>query len=211
MNRVRSVCLAVGVVVCWAAGARGQVQTFINDFDGWAAATGAFSTIDFETLPDGSPSVVGTDITDAFNYTTQGAMFSSPQADLSDLLIGGNSISGFDLRTVSDGTIEIPAFIRGDLTIPARSVGFFFPGDGTLEAFDEMGLLLASEVFASSGSGFFLGVVTDAPIAYVVMDEVLFERAAIESFHFASVPEPGRVALLLVGGLGLLRRRGRKG
>jgi hypothetical protein len=194
----------VGLVVLCAAGARGQVQTFINDFDGWAAATVAISTIDFETLPDGSPSLPGTDITDTFNYTAQGATFSSP---LEDLIIGGNPVTGFSLLTSNDGTIENPAFIRADLTTAARSVGFIFGGGATFEVFDEMGGLLASEFFSGSGSGFFLGVTSDIPIEYVLMDKSI-STTGIQSFHFAPVPEPGTAALLGLGAAWLLRRRG---
>jgi hypothetical protein len=40
MARERSVCLGAGLVFCWAAGARGQVEVFVNDFDGWGEAFG---------------------------------------------------------------------------------------------------------------------------------------------------------------------------
>jgi hypothetical protein len=40
MARERSVCLAGGLVALCAVGALGQVQTFINDFDGWGEAFG---------------------------------------------------------------------------------------------------------------------------------------------------------------------------
>ena len=90
----------------------GQIQTFINDFDGWMTATGAFSIIDFETLPDGSPSASSTEINALLNYTNQGATFSSP---LDDLIIAGNRTTGFTLRTSEFGTIENPAYLRADL------------------------------------------------------------------------------------------------
>jgi hypothetical protein len=205
MHGERSVFVAVGMVGLCAAGALGQVEVFINDFDGWSSATGAISTIDFETLPDGSPSDSSVEINSLLNYTNQGATFSSP---FDDLIIAGNTTTGFSLISLDGGTLENPTHIRADLVAPALSVGFFFGGNAIFEAFDEEGGILASEFFGSSGSGFFLGIASDIPIGHVIMDRSTI--SGIESFHFAAVPEPGTVGLLAVGGLGLFRRRGRR-
>ena len=71
------------------------MQAFVNDFDGWKAAAGGYSSIDFTTLPDGSPTTTaGPAITPSNNYTSRGVTFSS---NASQLIIGGNSSSGFDL------------------------------------------------------------------------------------------------------------------
>jgi hypothetical protein len=206
MDRRTLGALCLGVVGLWARPGVAQTQTFINDFDGWSAATGVFSTIDFETLPDGSPSVARTEITDSFNYTDQGATFSSP---FDDLIIVGNSTSGFSLRTSGDGSPGDPAFIRGDLLTPTFSAGFTFGGNATLEAFDSDDNLLASAFFASSGVGFFLGITSDVPIAYVTMDENPFGTSHVQDFHFAAVPEPGTAGLLALGAAWVLRRRRR--
>jgi hypothetical protein len=205
MNCARSVCLGAGLVFCWAAGARGQARTFINDFDAWSLATGVFSTIDFETLPDGSPSVAGTAIAGHFNYTDWGVTFSAPKI----MGIAGNSSSGFGLLSFVLPTDPDSTHIRADLVIPASSIGFFFPGSATVEVFGTTGDLLATAGFNSSGSGLFLGAVSEIPIGYVIMDENP-STSTIESFHFASTPEPGTVGLLGLGGLAFLRRRGRR-
>ena len=194
----------MGILGFWAGPGFGQVQTFENDFAGWAAAAGAFSTIDFETLPDGSPSAAGTPITDAFNYTGQGATFSSPE---DDLRIGGNQTNGFDVRSPS------PAaglnHIRADLLMPAFSVGYTSGGDLSLDAFDLDGELIVSAFLDGRGGPFFLGIVSDTPIAYVIMDES-GGGAVIDDFRFASVPEPGTAGLLALGAAWVLRRRRRR-
>ena len=53
--RVRIGLLAILAVMAAAGSADAGTQTFINDFAGWQAAVGAYSSIDFTTLPDGSP------------------------------------------------------------------------------------------------------------------------------------------------------------
>ncbi|HNQ24970.1 MAG TPA: hypothetical protein PKK06_17975 [Phycisphaerae bacterium] len=72
-----------GVVVLGAArtpAARADVVWYVNDYPGFVTAVGeGLQVIDFETLPDGSPSYAGALITPEFNYTDQGATFSSPR------------------------------------------------------------------------------------------------------------------------------------
>jgi hypothetical protein len=194
----------MGILGFLAGPGFGQVQTFENDFAGWAAAAGAFSTIDFETLPDGSPSAAGTPITDIFNYTGQGATFSSP---LDDLRIIGNELTGFALA--SPGPTGGLINIRGDLLAPAFSVGYTSVGDLALDAFDLDGELIVSAFLDGSGGPFFLGIVSDTPIAYVIMDES-GGGAVIDDFRFASVPEPGTAGLLALGAAWVLRRRRRR-
>jgi hypothetical protein len=192
---------AIGVLTLCTAYSLGQVHTFVDDFAGWEAATGAFLTIDFETLPDGSPSVAGTLLTDVFNYTSQGATFSTP---FDDPLIGGNLISKFSLISLG-GTIPNPSHIRADLVEEAFSIGFFFGGDATFEVFDADGHSIVSESFLSSEPNAFLGVVSGVPISFVIMDEGT--AVGIQSFHFAPVPEPGTMGLLALGGLAMMHRK----
>src|SRR5205085_5253129 len=93
--RVRAV-FAIALHLAGAASALGQVQTFRNDYAGFVAAAGRLSTIAFDTLPDGSPSFPGTQITSTFNYDLQGAHFSSP---FSNPEITGNPTDGYQLAT----------------------------------------------------------------------------------------------------------------
>ena len=78
--------------------ARADVVSF-TDYDAFVAAVGEVRIIDFDTLPDGSPSYSSAPITPEFNYEDQGVVFSAP---IDALFITGNSGSGFGLT--SDGT-----------------------------------------------------------------------------------------------------------
>ena len=60
-------CLLLSAVV------HGSPLIFIDDYEGFVeAAGGEVQVIDFETLPDGSPSYAGAEITSEFNYTHPG-------------------------------------------------------------------------------------------------------------------------------------------
>src|SRR5207237_183277 len=145
------------------------------DYAGFVAAAGPLSTITFDTLPDGSPSFPGTPLTSTFNYDLQGAHFSSPpsSAQPPNPYIAGNTVTGFELQALmSNGS---RTWIVADLTAPARSVGFFYPGGTTLYAYDANGALLGSATFGGAGDGHFLGIVSQAtPIARVKVDRGSF-------------------------------------
>ena len=182
--------IAVAAVVPVQAG--GGVQTFVEDFEGFVEAAGpGLLEIDFETLPDGSPSAPGTPITKDFNYTEQGVFFWPP---VPDLIVGGNKVNGFSLRAVSELGIET-TWITADLVVPAYAVGMFFPGDTTLSAFDQDGNLIVSESFFGGGSGHFIGIVSDTPIAFT-MNDSFTNIEGIESYLFLPVPEPGSLVLV---------------
>ena len=94
----------VAVLACGVGVARGGVQTFVEDFEGFVEAAGpGLLEIDFETLPDGSPSEGGTPITKDFNYTEQGVFFWPP---VPEMKIVGNEVSGFSLIAASELGIE---------------------------------------------------------------------------------------------------------
>ena len=74
---MRGNAIVWGVVI--GLGLPGAVRAgFVTytDVDEFRAAAGNVQEIDFELLPDGSPSVDGTLITPDFNYTDQGVTFS---------------------------------------------------------------------------------------------------------------------------------------
>ena len=144
------------------------------------------SSIDFETLPDGSPSWVPAEITREFNYTRLGVTF-LPQRD-PGLFIYGNEVTGFHLAADSYPSFE-RNWIIADLVTPASAVGVRYVFHGILSAYAADGTLLATVEYTWPGTHF-LGIVSDTPIAYATIDGESYYASADE-FVFSSVPEPG--------------------
>jgi len=194
----------------WFLSAEGVVShagvvTFLNDYEGFLAAAGDVRTIDFETLPDGSPSHVGMHITPDFNYTSQGVTFSSPTGAP---FISGNPVSGFGL--MADAYFEQQrTWIIATLTQGALAVGFFGPGTEFLSVYGGDGTLLDEAVVPGNVVDWFVGFVSDVPIARAVGD-LGGTGAAIQAFAFTPVPEPMTVFLLLIGAFAAVRRRPNK-
>ena len=88
--RFTRIVLSTVVGVSLAGNASADVVTF-TDLDAFLEAAGDVQEIDFETLPDGTPSVRFTPITLEFNYTDQGVTFSSPLPTLQINMLGGGT------------------------------------------------------------------------------------------------------------------------
>jgi len=124
------------------------VVTFLNDYEGFLAGAGDVRTIDFETLPDGSPSPGNGYITPDFNYTSQGVAFSAP---VGNLFIGGNPVGGFTLIADAYGEQQ-RTWIIADLDPPASAVGVFFAGGMYLDAYGANNELIATAHFGQGGA-----------------------------------------------------------
>lgn len=156
-------------LVLLAGGATAATTTYINDFAGWSAAASDFTTIDFETMPDGTASIAGTQINPGFNYTAQGVTFAGTcvgDCGWYDFIIAGNPVSGFSVRSSGD-FIDVVT-IRADLVQPSLAVAVFFPGGTTLSAYSADDTLIETASYSSGGSGFFIGFVSDEAIAYTI-------------------------------------------
>jgi hypothetical protein len=175
--------------------------TFLNDYEGFLAAAGDVRVIDFETLPDGSPSHVGVPITPEFNYTNQGVTFSAPAGDL---YISGNPVSAFGL--LADGYPDKRTWIVSTLDPPALAVGFFGPGAEFLSVYDVSGSLLTFAVVPDNLADWFVGFVSDVPIASAVAD-LRGTHAEIQSFSFTPVPESPTLVFVLLAAVAAVRRR----
>ncbi len=199
MTRTR---VPLAFILCMFAvpSARAGIVTF-TDIDAFLAAAGDVHEINFETFPDGSPSVGGTYLTPEFNYTDQDVTFSSPND--APAIVGGDGY--FILRV--GGPSEQRNWIVADLVVPATSVGIIFPGHTRLFAFNGDGDLITTVTGGGSGGGFFLGMISETPIAWAITDRG-HSVEVIESFLFTPVPEPTTVLLVAVGAAALLRRGG---
>jgi len=200
---VSRIILSAGIVALGAGAAWADPILFVNDYEGFVEAAGDVQTIDFETLPDGSPSIPGTEITPDFNYTDQGVAFSPAVPRL--WILG--SPGGFYLDADSYPSFERNWMIA-DLVIPAWAVGIFFPSSTSLSVFDENDALIASASYQGGGSGKFLGIVSDLPIVSAIGDKGSSSQV-FESFVFAPIPEPTTVMLLTLGAVMVIRRRHR--
>lgn len=197
--------LIAGTFVCSQL-AHGDVQTFINDYAGFAAAAGPLSVIDFETQPNGQPSQPGVQITSAYNYDAYGVHFSA--ANVTPIL-AGNPVTGFDLRaTMPTPLPSSRTWIVADPLLPAYAVGARYGGNSYLYAYDAQGLLIDYAYYSQPGNNNFLGIVSDVPIDYVIFDRLTWV-ASINDFHFAAIPEPASAALLLLA-FGSIRAKPRR-
>ncbi|MFO0973778.1 MAG: hypothetical protein U1A27_10115 [Phycisphaerae bacterium] len=197
---MKSVMTIIAFIVVSGDGARAvpcnsgtaPVCTYTS-FQDFSQFGGPISVIDFETMPNGQPTVNGTFLSPLFNYGSQGAIFSSP--NVAPELVGNPG--DFDLF-VDTHFASIHTSIIADLVTPCHAVGVAFPGGTTLSAYDAQNNLIGSIHLSGSGSGFFVGITSDALIARAVADSGSFVED-IEAFYFNPTPEPASVTLLLVG------------
>ena len=183
--------------------------TWAGQSNGFFVAGDTGAIINFETLPNGNPSFGGANITPAFNYALQGALFSSP---FPSLKVVGNTQIGFALEAYT-GIPLAHNSISAELTNPERGVGVYVVGDTTLSVFDEQGFLIAStSYFGVFGQRFFLGVKSNIPIGSAVVDDGT-NSIAIDDFTMihVPVPEPAGATLLLLAAPILLRHSARRG
>ncbi len=207
--RKRCICagavatLALLCVIVQVPSVRAGPVTTFTDLEAFLAAAGDVQEIDFETLPDGTPSFTNALITPDFNYTEQGVTFSSP---FPVLRIANPHRGLFDLEArYPDSSAR--NWIIADFVTPAFAVGIVFPGGTTLSAFDADEQLIASISGGGSGAGWFLGMVSDVPITTGIGDRGT-SGEIWQSVFFTPVPEPGTLVLFAVGIAALMRRTG---
>jgi hypothetical protein len=215
--RTRPIVLFVGFLssLAPAGPVRGGIVTY-TDLDEWRAAaagvgTGVVTEIDFATLPNGLPTPFEERvlITPEFNYTEQGVTFSTPVPELrvwDCAICDGGVLDAQDVILGSSGRNWIIAhFVE-----PAAAVGIVSGGHTTLSLYDDEGTLIAEALLTGGGTGLFVGIVSDIPIASGAVDRgASFE--ILDSFHFTPVPEPATLLLLGAGEIALMARKARKG
>ena len=196
------IIIGITFLLPFATALRAGPLTF-TDLDAFLEAAGDVREIDFETLPDGSPSMDAVQITPEFNYTDQGVEFFS---HVPELFITGSPISEFNLKAGQQGSGGPRNWIIAELVTPATALAVLFPGGTTVSIFDTEGQLIASEPFPSLHQ--FGGFVSDVPIGSAIVDRGI-EGQSIESFLFTPIPEPATLLLLGFGGVIVLRHQRR--
>lgn len=199
--RMIRIILAVAAVLSLSQTARAGIITF-TDLDAFLEAAGDVHEIDFETLPDGTPSVPGTQITPDFNYTHLGVTFLSPYPTL-DIAYANH---GEHLLTADHWDSSARNWMIAEFVPPASAIGIIFPGGTTLSTYDVHGELITSISGGGSGWDWFLGVISDVPIATGIGDRG-GSGEVWQSFLFTPVPEPASVALLGMGAIMFVCRR----
>lgn len=179
--------------------------TWVGTTDGFFSVGDSVSVINFQTLPNGSPSFGGAAITPAFNYVLQGALFSPA---LPSLFISGNNQLGYVL-TAHNSNLLAHNSIIAQLTNPARGVGVYLRDDTALLAYDAQGNLITSVSHNVSNTVGFVGIKSNVPIARVVIDNG-HNSVDLDNFTMIHVPEPASAALVLLAAPILFRRAHRR-
>lgn len=201
---MKKLILSVCISLCSIQLARADVQTYVNDYAGFKAASGPLTAIDFESQPNGQPSQAGVQITPGFNYNALGAHFSAPAGVLE---LAGNPVSGFHLDAIMPNPLPgSRTWIVADPLLPGLAVGAHFAGHSYLFAYDEAGQLIAQGFAGGTPGEQFLGIVSDTPIDYVIFDRLSW-LASINAFHFSPIPEPATAVLIALGAIPLRRAR----
>jgi hypothetical protein len=187
MNRFRIwTCALACVALLSAAGAaRGGVVEFLDDRDGWLAAVGPFTTINFTGFPD------GTFITT--QYADLGVVFTDGN---DQIFLNGNAFPNDGAGMDGNGDIEV-AF-----DTPQAWIAVDFPGAIKFQLFSERQLIYDSSSFFAGGFDHFFGLVSTELFDSARIIDPLGE-AEIDDLHFG-VPAPGTLPVL--GSVGLIGR-----
>jgi len=182
--------------------------TWAGSSFGFAVPGDTGAIINFETLPDGTGSYGGAAITLTFNYSLQGAMFTSPYPGLK---VVGNSQLGYSLEAYTP-SLHAHNWIEAALTQPERGIGVTTIGNATLFAYDSAGALITSVSYNQPSGVFFLGIKSVVPIAHVVVDQHN-NYSSLDDFIMihVPVPEPSTCGLLLLAAGAVVTRRRRRG
>jgi hypothetical protein len=172
--------------------ARAEVIVFPEDKEGWEAAVGEFTTIDFTGFPE------FTWITD--QYAHLGAHF----------VDGADLIQESDLLYLEDGWgIDGNTEVRIEFDEPISYIGFDFPGIMYVFLYSNDEVIYTTP-FGGGGPGHFGGLISDEPFDAVRFWDGPGGNVNIDDIHFGPpIPAPGALMLLSLGTLLAARRRRR--
>ena len=188
---------AMSVVMAMStASAHAGFTKYNQDFAGWKAASGVYSTVTFGEVPANSV------VTD--QYASLGLLFTSLDLDTTypqDFFVFPQD--GFGL----DGNCQV------ELTFsqPISAIGWHFPGLMTAKFYNGSELLWTDPLMGQGGSfSNFVGFVSNLPFDRVTLvgpPGPTCGNVAIDNIYFSTIPAPGSAAFLV---LSLVAARGRR-
>jgi hypothetical protein len=163
-------------------------------FDGWWAAAGTPTAIDFTAFPQ------GTWMSD--QYSNLGLTFTSSDPDVVQFDPSGFLLDGVGINGLSQ--------VQMEFTSPTFAFGYHHPGIHGIQLWSGSSLLYASPALGQSGLFDFSGVTSTQPFDRVVLVPVNNPGVVrADNIYFSSVPAPGAISLVGFGSfmLGTRRRR----
>lgn len=172
---------------------------------GIASSASAATTIDFDSTPTGTYSLLTFGSVNITFLAGDGTF--NVSNDTPDLPVSGHSLLSF---FTNPGSGSFQATFAGGVSSVSIDVSDYSPSDDdepSLYAYDSVGTLLDSDsiLIPGGGPGGTLSVSSLTPIAYVQWNEVGSFAGAVywDNLVYAPIPEPETYAMLLAG-LGLL-------
>lgn len=172
--------------------ARAEIQEFTNKGQ-WQAAAGTHETITFAEFPN---QVITSQYADLGISFTDGLYFTFA----ADAFVNDGIGLGASLQT--------PPIIL-EFAVSMMSIGADHPGALRITLFYNGSLIHTSSLSGTSGTGHFIGLVSDIPFNRAVLLDPL-GGTSIDDLHFGPpIPAPPACALALLGFAALVTRRRR--
>ena len=101
-----------------------------------------------------------------------------------------------------------PAGVRFNFDAPQYTVAVDYPGAVRFQLYNKGSLIFTSSFFQPGGLGNFAGLVSERPFDEVYVYKSISPNIVyIDNLHWGTIPAPGGIALLIVGGVSSSRRR----
>ncbi len=204
-QRTRLQLAAAAAILGLCGPVQAQLTTYTNEAS-WQAAVAGATRVDFDNLADGtvvSNQYPGLHFSPVKDGNPLAVAYSFTQSGLNMLSLGATPLTG------AGGGVAI------DFDVPRQGVGFWFLdseiGGNVVTIYGAGGLELGNHELANPHPAEWVFVGFSAAAPNITRIQVWINDAdmvALDSLQISAVPEPGSAALLLLGGLVVLRRAG---